>query len=1142
MRRFSALFFAVFTCIVVFSCRSALAATPITTEVSLDQAIVSQDSVIELGGNIQLTSPKLINFTTSIDGKGYELSHSGQLVEVSGGANVTFNNVTLKATGGTEAVKVTNGNVTFNNGTSFAGTTTKAVDVTMNNSGTVLFSGTQFSGIDGNGSVVSIAGGTVNFNAGTNGAVRFENSVSAVAVGISGGTVNFPGTQFVGNKAGAVSITGGTVSFSGGNTFSNNTGAVNGGAISMSSGTTSFSGALVFENNTATGTALNGNGGAIYLSGGAATFGGTYTFRANNASNNGGAIYNATNNAMPEDATFTNNTAAQNGGAIYTTQSMTIDGGRYQGNNATSGSGGTIYSTNGITMSGTTLSGSSAGVDGGAVYAGTTISIISSDLRSNTAGESGGAVYSVGAATVTDSVFSENKGGNTVSGGAGGAIHCGAITATKSSFRKNNLTSGAGGAIYIPPTTSNSRIEECLFANQFTLGNGGAVFVQGNNTTIDIRRSHFEANAGGNGGALYLLGGSVEISRCTFDSNKTTGAGGAGYLKNSMNVGVLNSTFYQNESTGLGGALYLDSDITGEMSAIYYSTFVNNKGTGGGGAIYTEVTGGLYLGATAMVGNSGATVADLLRQSSSTITSLGYNIIGSYGVIQGGSITGNYQWVSDPSILGTTANKNTDIVNSSQYSNIRSTLFGSNVLATNSVSGIATVMTGSTIDSVGRVALKTIALIPTTATQVNPALDKIDGNTAQSYIRTYFTDSTNHVDERGVPRGIATPQPAGGLMADVGAFELPTEGGGGPDPGDGSISYVVMSGIPNTMVHVGQTCTLTAVVYGQNGQPTSDQNVTWASSRPRVARIDDYGNLVALSEGTTTVTVTTVAYGTNNEQKSVSKTLTVDGQMLYNNVHPDVLGRFADFNETLNAKGAQVYFLDADPSKVAADSFVEAFLGEYGVTPRQVTALSDANNVAFASSPTYGGSPKELKPSISVSAANLTGYGSLLPLRYAYSLSWADVSSMLGKTVTSVTEADIRSLFGKISLVFVAEDGGTRTVLDGKNVADALKSGALSFTDDDGAFLKLQVDALIGDAISTSGNGADSRAEMIDGILVVADNRPNSAVDGQMWLVGKAGSSVGGDGEGGGGCAGATVPALLLLLIPAGLAVRRRED
>lgn len=1088
--------------LLIFACSgSALAATVVSNDASLAAAIADPSSGdIEIEMSFNVLGTKTLNRDLKIDGKGYELSATDVIFNVTSGSAVTFESVVLKNSTG-KAVKVTNGNVTFSSGTSF-NPSSSAVEVL---DGTVDFENTSFTGLTGTDEVVKITDGTVNFKNG----VKFENN-SGRAVSISGGTANFPGTEFINNK-GAVSISGGTVNFTD-NIFRDNKGAV--------------------------------NGGAIELTGGSAKFNGTFVFSENSATGNGGAIYNATTNSIPVDATFTNNSAA-NGGAIWTDKNVTITGGTYTGNKATSGTigdgGGAVFASGAatVTITGGTFKENNTAREGGVVRSGGGVTLRNTEFSDNSA-VIGGVVYTTGLVNADNCLFSKNS----AETGAG-AIYCGAVSSTASSFRNNTLSgaTAAGGAIYIASTSGGigtNEIKTSLFSGQSTQGNGGAVFLQGNSSAINIHQSLFEKNLGGNGGALALQGNKAEISRSTFDSNRSNASGGALYLSTQGTIGIINSTFYENEASGgTGGAAYLTADIAGEGSAIYYSTFVNNKGTNGG-ALHT-LAGSLYLGATAMVENTGSIAGDLLRESTAEITTLGYSAIQSYGVADGGSVTGNYNWVSDPKILGTSALKNSDIVNSSQYQNIRASIFGSNVLAVNVPAGGTQILVGSDLDS-SRAQLKTIALVPSTSTSLNPAVDKIEGTTAANNVRMYFSDRT-HVDARGVLRGTATPQPAGGLKADIGAFELPTgsDPGPGPDPGEDNISFVRMGGIPNTMVNIGQTCTLAAVVYTQSWEEASNQNVSWSSSNKRVAQIDDYGNLVSLGLGTTTITVTTEAYGVGGEQKSDSATLTVTGQMGYNNLHPSVLGRFADFNSSMQSKGMQVYFADLNPASVAAASFADAFSAAYGVTPRQITEISNGNDVSITSNSSYGGSYKQMKPSAHVSVSGISGYGGLLPLRYVYSMGWSEVSSLIGKNIISATEADIKALFGKVALIFVGEDGTSVTALDGENVSAALASGALGFTN--GGTLTLQAEVMVGDAGPGASKSAGGRASMIDGMIVVSDNNANQKVDGEMWLVKVSGSSVGGGGSGGGGgCSGAQVPATAAFaVIVAGAALFRRR-
>ena len=62
-----------------------------------------------------------------------------------------------------------------------------------------------------------------------------------------------------------------------------------------------------------------------------------------------------------------------------------------------------------------------------------------------------------------------------------------------------------------------------------------------------------------------------------------------------------------------------------------------------------------------------------------------------------------------------------------------------------------------------------------------------------------------------------------------------------------------MGGIPNIHVAVGQTTCLAAYAYDPNGQVIPNEPVTWSSSNPSVARIDNFGNLYARSVGKTVI-------------------------------------------------------------------------------------------------------------------------------------------------------------------------------------------------------------------------------------------------------------------------------------------------
>jgi hypothetical protein len=368
--------------------------------------------------------------------------------------------------------------------------------------------------------------------------------------------------------------------------------------------------------------------------------------------------------------------------------------------------------------------------------------------------------------------------------------------------------------------------------------------------------------------------------------------------------------------------------------------------------------------------------------------------------------------------------------------------------------------------------------------------------------------------------------PTGGY-SDVGAFER-GDGVIPPCPPSGNIiAYVKMSGIPNTMVKIGQTCSLTALVYYQNGISSGAEAVTWSSSNPRVASIDPYGNLVSLSQGTTRISVSTDQLDADNRHAEDFADLTVSEEWSYTNIHPDVWRRLESFNEGMQQYAEQIYFLDEDPEKVNKASVAGAFKSAYGVTAFQVSEFLSTGAVSFTSKPSYSGNNwSSVKPSIVVSVGVPSGGGALVPLKFTYSLSWDEVNAALGskaaraKDVTRIE--DVTQLFGSFKLVFEGADGTMIPVVDGDGefglaARTALSSGALGLVNGNNG-LTLSLTTLLGDVKSTG----DGKPRLIDGRLVVADGAADGTAKGSLWLLKRDGSTGTGnnDGESGGGGGG----------------------
>jgi hypothetical protein len=205
---------------------------------------------------------------------------------------------------------------------------------------------------------------------------------------------------------------------------------------------------------------------------------------------------------------------------------------------------------------------------------------------------------------------------------------------------------------------------------------------------------------------------------------------------------------------------------------------------------------------------------------------------------------------------------------------------------------------------------------------------------------------------------------------------------------------------------------------------------------------------------------------------------------------------------------------------VNSASFSGAFSGAYGLSPSQVSEFLNAGAINFESKNSYSASNwASAKPSIAVSLRSLpAGGGSLLPLEFTYSLSWSELSEILGRETAKVD--DVAGLFGYLKLLFESGEGTYSPVVDadgeyGIAAGQALSSGALTFSSgNNGLTLTLQM--WLGDVKAAS----DGKPRLIDGRLVMADGVADGTVAGSMWLLKRTGGSGGGvsSGSGGGGC------------------------
>ena len=324
-------------------------------------------------------------------------------------------------------------------------------------------------------------------------------------------------------------------------------------AIGDNTHSLSISGGMLVGGLTAT------DGGQLYTVG--TTFLSNVDINNNTATNRGGGIYNAVQNASDgnvagrgqltlDGVSFSGNKAAQ-GGAIYNAGTLTVEGGSFTGNSAAPADGSTV-----------------------------TVSNV------------GGAIYNADDATL--SIDGTRFEGNT-------AAIAGAVN------NSSHIT-GITNAVFVNNTAS--------------LSAGGALRNQG---TIDsIAGTTFEGNTAGNGGALWNgAGGTIaSITDTTFTGNKSTNAAvGGGAITNAGEISKINATtFTDNSAAGNGGAI---NNVKGGKASITLSdtTFTGNTAAGNGGAIYNAADSSItFKGTNTFTGNTAAEGKDIYNEGTLTMT------------------------------------------------------------------------------------------------------------------------------------------------------------------------------------------------------------------------------------------------------------------------------------------------------------------------------------------------------------------------------------------------------------------------------------------------------------------------------------------------------------------------------------------
>jgi CSLREA domain-containing protein len=159
--------------------------------------------------------------------------------------------------------------------------------------------------------------------------------------------------------------------------------------------------------------------------------------------------------------------------------------------------------------------------------------------------------------------------------------------------------SGGSGAGIQNTNTATVNITNCVLANNFSLGGGGAISI--NSGIVNVSRSTFNNNGTtGGGSAIANGGGTLNATDCTFTANSSGGGGALGAISNNIgNTTITNCTFSGN-SSGRGGALV--SFGVGTVT-VNNSTFTGNSATLGGGGAIASLDGTTNLNNCTITGN-----------------------------------------------------------------------------------------------------------------------------------------------------------------------------------------------------------------------------------------------------------------------------------------------------------------------------------------------------------------------------------------------------------------------------------------------------------------------------------------------------------------------------------------------------------
>ena len=401
--------------------------------------------------------------------------------------------------------------------------------------------------------------------------------------------------------------------------FEQNTAYGDGGAIDWYQG--AVNGQLInstFKANKIEG--YDGSGAGVYIEGYNATIKDS-RFYDHYTNSDGGALYVAGDDCKLYDSNFTGNTAGDDGGAIYwegdngyiyniaCVNNKGISVTKEDGVNTSSTRGGTLSLIgDNVTVEKSTFKSSRAAiddgkdsskVDGGAIFiTGNDINVLECDFNDCQAVNSGGAIHIIGNDTCVLNCSVQNT-----KALVGGAIFIDGqnTTVDNSIFRKNQGTNnggtaGSGGAIYVQG--SDATISNSDFANGDAINYGGAISVWGANANITRNVFDICTTKLYDGGSIYVNGANATISLSNFTRStaKNQFAHGGAIQVSGDNANVLDCNF-RDCFAYYGGVIH----ISGSNALVDGSNFnhsVTYRPTNGDRYQYPQQGGAIYVNGT----------------------------------------------------------------------------------------------------------------------------------------------------------------------------------------------------------------------------------------------------------------------------------------------------------------------------------------------------------------------------------------------------------------------------------------------------------------------------------------------------------------------------------------------------------------